>query len=429
MADEIVESYGFVYVKVGDQLSDRGIKHGMVVCYTDPAEYNPIISAHTKTVFAVLKVPAAWKDGILSTPTDEAHVKRFWIDLDELEILTGRTGLVDSLFSKNPVNIIDCMDLSPTIFRSTIVYNYDRPIINDVNAVSSGSYTVGSGGDYIAMSLAFADTANLTGNLTFTQISDITETASASVTEDLGGYTFTVTNNVELKGDLNNRFKLRLLHTTDGFDIQCEGPGVFDFGLLNIQSVSNSQLNTMFRIRSVTTEFTCNIHDNLFDGNSKVYTILNINEATPLINIKNNYFWENKGTFDMVNTPAINSASRIENNVFYNSSYINLDLTSQLVTLKNNVFIDGAVSDLAGVSNAIAFMNATSDATGEDSDFGVGINNKTNIVSVDEFISLDDTSPDFLKLKEAATIRNAGIKPSIITNTTGIRGNNRPHTI
>lgn len=50
-----------------------------------------------------------------------------------------------------------------------------------------------------------------------------------------------------------------------------------------------------------------------------------------------------------------------------------------------------------------------------------------NRVATDEFISIDPTNHDFLKLKPASTINNSGIEPSISYNKTGIDGTNRPN--
>jgi hypothetical protein len=61
-------------------------------------------------------------------------------------------------------------------------------------AISSGSYTVGSGGNYATFNAAFADiAATLTGNLTLTLISDVTETAGITYVGNLNGYTLKLT--------------------------------------------------------------------------------------------------------------------------------------------------------------------------------------------------------------------------------------------
>jgi hypothetical protein len=53
--------------------------------------------------------------------------------------------------------------------------------------------------------------------------------------------------------------------------------------------------------------------------------------------------------------------------------------------------------------------------------------NLRNLVAADIFLSLDDTSADFLKINTASALFGAGTTPSIADNTTDIEGNPRPN--
>jgi hypothetical protein len=80
-------------------------------------------------------------------------------------------------------------------------------------AVTAGSYTVGSGGNYATWYAALSDMYNqtLTGDLTFTQISDVTETqARGSMSPNLGGFRFTITSNSPHYGDITRGWKTTL---------------------------------------------------------------------------------------------------------------------------------------------------------------------------------------------------------------------------
>lgn len=77
-------------------------------------------------------------------------------------------------------------------------------------AVTQGSFTVGSGGDYATWYEAAIDCASqtLTGDLTFTQISDLTLTTDAFFNGlDVNGYTLEITSNSPHNGDPESGWK------------------------------------------------------------------------------------------------------------------------------------------------------------------------------------------------------------------------------
>jgi len=98
-------------------------------------------------------------------------------------------------------------------------------------------------------------------------------------------------------------------------------------------------------------------------------------------------------------------------------------------TIRNNVFVDTSglfsccqFDDITDES----YNNASSDDTADDA--ATQANNLINIIAADEFISLDPTSPNFLKPSGSGQLYNMGAQPEIPENIAGIEGNPRPWT-
>ena len=169
MAEAQLEfDYGYVYCKRGDKykvgqsLDKTSHKHGACVQYLDLNDDFTEPSEHERAVYLVLKVPMIWKDGFNAlidnySANDPDSAFSFYVDYNELEALTDNYGLASAVKTKASIPILDCMELPKTIFKIASTYNFDREKIIDVMAVSTGSYTVGSGGDYSTLALALTE--------------------------------------------------------------------------------------------------------------------------------------------------------------------------------------------------------------------------------------------------------------------------------
>jgi hypothetical protein len=118
-----------------------------------------------------------------------------------------------------------------------------------------------------------------------------------------------------------------------------------------------------------------------------------------------------------------------------NASYFFSNTVGNEWQLKNCFAVDPVTGSLfENVGDGTQFIKVFNSASSPGTDQVQGVNVKQNIVTLDNIISLDDTSEDFLKLKVdpipglpgAPDLGASGVAPSIVDNTTDISGNSRP---
>lgn len=436
--------YLLVFFKVGDKKTAPGkeylgLKDGMPICYIDPNEWNPTISTHMERVFCCLKLPLLWKANIvtaLQPNQDDQHVdpatyraRKSLINFPELETDLKIPNLVKDLRSTKVVPILDGTKLPPSILKSSDQLN---PPAIDSNAVSAGSYTAGSGGNYTTWALAFADIANLTADLLFTQIDNTIETASSVMTEALGGFDFTITSNASHLGNPNNGWVTT--HNFDGilFNFQATGIGNIEVKDLhiNIQAVQAGASLIIYSHPNNNHTGNFIVHDNMIDAAGKKARAIYIQSTSPTPNplVYNNTIWDIVGLGVGISNVANNADAEIENNTIY-SCVIGIDANTKLGVFTNNVCIANGTDFLNIGVVVTGNNNASDDGTAANGNWGAGANNVPNITPANEFASLNDTSRNFLKCSRGGdNIFKSGKAPVVGANTTGIRGNARPHS-
>src|SRR4030042_471 len=176
----------FVYVvwKIGDQNyqgpDNDGMKHGMPISCIDPdiISYDQI-SDHMKKCFGITKEPISQLDNIKDmmnanmeyNSTDELapdgyRVRSNLIDFSALSAETGISDIEDQWKSGVIVEPIDRSSQTSLLIKSSDILYPNTP---DLHAITVGSYTFGTGGDYIDLASICADIGTLTGNLMFIQ--------------------------------------------------------------------------------------------------------------------------------------------------------------------------------------------------------------------------------------------------------------------
>lgn len=205
----------FLQVKVGDQAQGQpfGKKDGMVIDYIDEDEWGVDFkfSDWTKKCFAVVEVDRSLKPSLSAmlkehdTTLTESRDRTNRIELSDLAGLVGDADLEDKWRSKSDiVPIVDARGKRFTdIVKPTADYDYKVGMM-DLNAVASGSYTIGSGAQNYATISAFeADLANpLTGDITGTLETAITQTAICIFNTSYATYTCRITSDTPTYGDI-----------------------------------------------------------------------------------------------------------------------------------------------------------------------------------------------------------------------------------
>lgn len=306
--------------------------------------------------------------------------------------------------------------------------DFGTVVVADVNAVSTGSYTVGTGGgqDYSTWGNAFADMAGLTGALTFTQTSDTTETGIVTTTEALNSNTFTCTCSSSHGGDPTAGFDIDVNHGSGLFDFQNEGAGTVRVELLRgFRSVNGSNTSVAFVLaRTIGTEFDLEVYNNMFDGAGYDGSGLRTLDATPIWYVKDNVIWSlSSGWLDA--TGVTHSSSIIENGIFFDCTVGINHNTGSAGTFRNLGCYDNG-TDATGISGATGNNNAASDTTMEDGDWNVGSGNIASRSSATDFVSTSDASSDFMDLDPSGGLDGAGTLTILGDNIAGIRGRARP---
>lgn len=444
-------SYGPVIVvfKVGDKRTapgkeHLGLKDGMPICWWGGStDWYPQISDHMKKTFCIIEfdgsmehvLPAAMQanQGLgPETPVSDPVTYRprtKLINFGQLALLTTNPDLENDLRSNKIVTVINGHKLSKSTFLNSDSLN---PPAFDSHAVSTGSYTVGTAGDYATWALAVADMANLTGHLTFTQISPVTETATSNATELLGGFTLTYTSDMPHNGDPTGGHLINdgTIGATHLFVLGIEGPGAAEIKNLYFKKTANrTDLYSFIVTVGIATAFTSNFHDILMDGagysGSGFYAV----DATLAHNVYNCVIWG----FSIVSNFGIKfyyaqAGDRVENCTVYNCD-IGCYTGNHIMTVENCICASNNTDFSHTAVGTIGNNNASEDATAADASWASGSNNQINITVANEFENTTDTDSDFLKLKSAGICHDGGKAPSIAGNDHGIRNNSRPHNV
>lgn len=350
---------------------------------------------------------------------EDQRVQKRWC-LDKAKMT--REGLLDALYAKDVVvPILDGFEVSAGPDWLIEKDFTGLELIADSNAITSGSYTIGSGGDYTTCNLFEADLATLTNNISGVYISDVTETTDTTFNTDFGPYTLRVTSNdINNVVTFNTNKEFTISPTVSGGGIEIDSFKCVSGGARIIQCVT------------LTSATDISIHGLYIDnGDGGGYPIY-IYNALATAKIFNNVIYNGETGARLLYVRNATTDSIIENNTIdaRNSTY-GIVCASLGIIVRNNVVFGSDVWDFIQITSTFGYNNADSDATGEDADFGAGgeggEGNISNINPEAEFKSLDPSSSDFLKPKTYSILNHKGA--SILTaNTTGIRGNDRPHT-
>jgi len=248
--------------------------------------------------------------------------------------------------------------------------------------------------------------ANLTGNLTINQISAITETAGFNSNIYLNDHTLT----------LNGNNKLLLInHNYHHFLLRFIGVGTSVVNGFYFKRIVNGYNFTMAFIitANVNGQYTLYIYNCVLDSNNLIGNCLYSSISTVPTMIYNNILCN--ATYG-VYIASIHPSSIIENNAIFNCNTVGININNRNLTLINNAVFNN-ITNFINIGFATGNNNASSDATGADSDWSSGSDNKTNLVAVDEFKSLVNTDPDFLLPIKDKNLDGTGTNPLITGHT------------
>lgn len=317
---------------------------------------------------------------------------------------------------------------------------------------SAGSFTVGIGGDYSTWGNAAASVSSpLTGNLTFTQISDTIESVTINFNNiNTGAYTLEITSNSPHQGSPSGGWAC-YMYTSVRFSLQ-NLVGFIDFHDLRVVTVDQNLSYHPIYVNTFSTGGNYLFRDVIIDTRSLIYNpnyyafysyITGGFVSLKLFNVKVIYIRTNSKAAFYLNTSNSSSTILAENcsahcNPAANSGHGFQSYAGGPCVLRNCVTLgfdtaggDGYNNATAGVVSYNLMSQDGTAVTPGGSAWGGSTNPIPNIVPANEFTSVDPTSGlSYLEPKSTGQAAHGGAQTYITENDHGaIKTIARPHKL
>lgn len=292
-------------------------------------------------------------------------------------------------------------------------------------AITSGTYTIGSGGDYATLNAFVADLGTQTGDITGRLISSSTVASNTFMSHDMGGFNLYLDADNDHGGDQTAAYVMTIAHNNNG--INPASSVMSNEGMIEIsgfrmnRTVAGSNTTKSLIAAFNFSQGDMNVHHMFIDGGGVAGNgIGDKNFATVTHQIWSNLIWD----------CGYDGIFRFDENG---------DLTTENCTIRNcnNGYLMEAGNGTDNVTNCAAFSNTIDDfsvingtpigknnASTDDTadDWNTASGNLINLTEADEVLSTVDTSTDFMRPKSTGSINDGGTAPSITENTTDITG-------
>lgn len=355
-----------------------GIKHEMIGEYVDEAEWkehgnNLIIPDNQLRVFPMFQVDRKYKpliESCLTQMPDDELERSHCLDFDLIANAIGSSTIKDSWASKDVSPLVDLRgkNLNDFIKSSDYIKNNSEILSKtDLNAFSSGTKSIGSGGgyDYLTVLSAMADQLALTGDVTLNIVTNITDSGTPINSLASNGYAWQLTSPTYHNGDPTSAIVVSSTTTAVQFLRARMGgstPKIHGFRINQDAPAASAGKNLIYS--DVTTVET-HVYNMFLDGmgNTGMGMRLRRNKAHK---VYSNVIWDfpsagNKGIFFDSDV----SASAIMQNNFVYGCDVNIDLGGRACTLKNNAALGGITSDFTNIAAGTGIKNMDTDSTGE----------------------------------------------------------------
>lgn len=293
-------------------------------------------------------------------------------------------------------------------------------------AVTIGSYTVGTGGTYANWKAALDDMGTLSGSLTFTQISIISEAVAIAITSDLNGETLTLTSSVPHKGDTTKVGGITRWQGDNNFiafSVVGGGGTIILENLYLKVDTPQTGSRSLIKFQGGSEALNLKVRDCILDGNLD-YGSLGILIDDSDITLSMHNVLARRFTLAGIDIATAKAGSHVENCTTYGGDDDGIRGSAN-VTFSNNVATNCNGECFGNIVSASGYNNASDDNTAQNGNWATGDSNIVSIKEADEFLSLSFMYSDFMRVAVKGTLENGGRTPVISENTTGIRGNVR----
>ncbi len=402
--DEII-----VWVARGDKTpADKlsGLCNGDIIAVFDPLEQVPNfkITESMCEVYEAVVVDRKYKEKYqLAAEHNALAAEEKRTDRKQFDVAKPELTAVKTIF--NTVACIAPVDLKKYDDKVIIYKVVDAvKVVSDLRLISSSNYTYGSGGNYATRALAYADVNNLTGNLTLTSVSDVTETSGAAINKNFGGFVFT-DNGAGYVSTYNvNADSLTFTAATTASTINLNNM-IIDRSTSTLMSALRYSLRFATGAASTVNITNCFLNGRALNNTSMIR--LDTSSNFTINFIKSLITGFSYGT-DFGNT--LSGTRVFENCTFVNNSIRAVSSNNQSVTLNSCTFFNNGLNFQASPTNSVSNNCATDKAS-----VGAATNNspQVNLKLSEQFYSLDYLHPDFGRPKLGSACATGGATPTL----------------
>lgn len=421
----------YIYAKRGDsgtspnKHTNSRVWDGMV-SVIDPVDSGwlspPVISEWMQKVYLVLEIDRNMLPALL----DVANCSDDLMTCSDMSKYRSRKGFLDFSDLATKLDVPDLLtkiyggELIPVVDAHAIVSGADlkesvkadfsiRPLIKDINAITSGSYTIGSGGNYATISAFADDMGNLTGDITGTIISNSSDSSSAVFDITQNGYNIFLTGPASGTGyhyGIPGNGYICTTSVAGGQSILLITDGTGGFYVVNmyIKNAVSKEASTYGALTVGNTTVTSNwFFDSLMiDLDNTNYATTGrgifIGDNSPYPFITNSVIWDgsHEGIFY---SSTVNNSTLTENVSIYDCAYGFYISTNAGSTIRNCYAGGCGTADFyipPSDCTTIGRYNASADSTATGSWFTGSAGNAGSKTLADNIVSTDDSSTFFM---------------------------------
>ena len=357
-------------------------------------------------------------------PEKEISRSDGWVEFKRVATALGISDADIKANKKLPVQDGSKLNTSDPLTFKTVKHDGLPPksVAVDKAAITAGNATFGGGvtaSPHYATYLELqADTANLTGNLTATEVDNHTEVGQPVHTISLGGFDYTVTSDTPTLGNPNTGHLWTVAHNAYAFENQMEGPGNFYLNSIHMKrTVAAAAARAFYRENGVAVGFTSYVSDLLLDGNNLEQYGIDLKDAQPIANVWNIVMW------DVLTNGILNSTSNASTLVENCTLYSN---TAQ--GWLGNVAVDHSARNVVSYANGTDWFRVGASTGTNCAQTGAGAigflveAGTVGNVADGTFQSVVDNNAEFLFHTDGGILDRTGSDPAIALNTAGING-------
>jgi len=283
----------------------------------------------------------------------------------------------DEFLSDDSLPVLDGTGISTDCWVDYEFCDFEE--VEDTAVITAGDYTIGTSQNYADLASFDVDITTMTGPLTGTVKTAITETTANSFDASQSTYKFRITSDFT-GNDPTAGYKITSnVNTIAVIRWRGDGTGDVEIDHLNILHGNIASVPVIYNVGNGAA-FNFLIHDNVIDQNNNANYGINVNDADATAYVYNNMVCCGSSLAAIITLTA-NANTVIESNTIWTENGgAGITASNLAIDILNNIVIVDGVA-FTTVGSATGNYNIGSDDTGEDGDFSSGTGNQINKTS------------------------------------------------